>query len=459
MRVGCRQLDLTQLARLAAERRTASRCSRRCGCSSSAFAEQPRLGESRKAADDPVRLGQAPHLHFAPSDVAAFESDRGRPARASSSTRFGVFGPNGALPLHLTEHAYERRRHKEDGTIADFLNLFQHRLISLFYRAWAELGARREPRSARRATASALTSARCFGLAPESARGRDAVLGLREARRAPACLRSRRARPTACEAILADYFGSAGRDAAVRAARGSTSRAICSAGWVTRRAGVLGSSCTLGGSSWQCQHKFEIVLGPLALDDFTQLSARGARPRRAARARAAYTNDEWTWQLRLLLQDVEIPGIAPRRAVASSAGRAGWARAGRRADVVIQETAAARGPAHHATSRASRMGDISRVALFGKLNSLAYKSIESATVFCKLRGNPYVELVHWIHQILQQPNSDLHVHRARLRARRRHASRRTSRKRSTACRAARPRSPTCPRTSRMRPSAPGCGRL
>jgi len=54
------------------------------------------------------------------------------------------------------------------------------------------------------------------------------------------------------------------------------------------------------------------------------------------------------------------------------------------------------------------MGDISRVALFGKLNSLAYKAIESATVFCKLRGNPYVELVHWIHQILQQQSSDLH---------------------------------------------------
>src|SRR5215469_1076340 len=53
------------------------------------------------------------------------------------------------------------------------------------------------------------------------------------------------------------------------------------------------------------------------------------------------------------------------------------------------------------------MGDISRVALFGKLNSLAYKSIEGATVFCKLRGNPYVELVHWLHQVLQQPNSDL----------------------------------------------------
>ena len=54
------------------------------------------------------------------------------------------------------------------------------------------------------------------------------------------------------------------------------------------------------------------------------------------------------------------------------------------------------------------MSDISRVALFGKLNSVCYKSIEGATVFCKLRGNPYVEMVHWLHQILQLQDSDLH---------------------------------------------------
>jgi type VI secretion system protein VasG len=54
------------------------------------------------------------------------------------------------------------------------------------------------------------------------------------------------------------------------------------------------------------------------------------------------------------------------------------------------------------------MADISRVALFGKLDELGYRAIESATVFCKMRGNPYVELSHWLHQLLQQPDSDLH---------------------------------------------------
>ena len=54
------------------------------------------------------------------------------------------------------------------------------------------------------------------------------------------------------------------------------------------------------------------------------------------------------------------------------------------------------------------MSEISRVALFGKLNPVAYKGIEGATVFCKLRGNPYVELVHWLHQLIQANDSDLH---------------------------------------------------
>src|SRR5215831_5642151 len=54
------------------------------------------------------------------------------------------------------------------------------------------------------------------------------------------------------------------------------------------------------------------------------------------------------------------------------------------------------------------MSEISRSALFGKLNSVAYKGIEGATVLCKLRGNPYVELVHWIQLIIQAPDSDFH---------------------------------------------------
>ncbi|MBP0623602.1 type VI secretion system ATPase TssH [Cupriavidus consociatus] len=51
--------------------------------------------------------------------------------------------------------------------------------------------------------------------------------------------------------------------------------------------------------------------------------------------------------------------------------------------------------------------DISRQALFGRLNPTLFKALESATTFCKLRGNPYVELIHWLHQLLQAPDGDM----------------------------------------------------
>jgi ATP-dependent Clp protease ATP-binding subunit ClpA len=50
---------------------------------------------------------------------------------------------------------------------------------------------------------------------------------------------------------------------------------------------------------------------------------------------------------------------------------------------------------------------ITRTNLFGKLNPSLFKSVESATTLCKLRGNPYVELVHWLNQIYQQQDSDI----------------------------------------------------
>src|SRR5437868_6080723 len=53
------------------------------------------------------------------------------------------------------------------------------------------------------------------------------------------------------------------------------------------------------------------------------------------------------------------------------------------------------------------MAEIKRSTLFGKLNPVGYKSIEAATIFCKMRGNAYVETVHWLHQLLQQQDSDV----------------------------------------------------
>src|SRR2546427_10571362 len=102
------------------------------------YADKPRWGQALRPVDEPVRLGQDPDLSFAPAPLASFEAGQdGRPPRLQVRL-FGLLGPNGPLPLHITEYARERLRHAADPTLSRFLDLFNHRFLTLFYRAWAQ---------------------------------------------------------------------------------------------------------------------------------------------------------------------------------------------------------------------------------------------------------------------------------------------------------------------------------
>lgn len=304
-----------------------------------AFPDRPRLGESRKASDDAVRLGHAPHLTFAPSDVTSFDRAAERGARLEQNS-FGVFGPNGALPLHLSEHAYERRRQQDDPTFIDFLNVFQHRLIALFYRAWANSDPATSfdrPRSDR----FVMYLGALLGLAPPEARERDAVADYAKLNHAGAFTQQTRS-AEGLEVVLENYFGLTVRvNQFVGAWLNIPDELRC------RLAGVkdfatLGQGATLGAATWQCQHKFEVVLGPLTLATLKNFlpGTRGLTELHALVR--LYTSDEWTWQLRLLLRDREIPGIR-----VGKSGQLGWTtwlgkRHNTADDVVIQEDRAAR---------------------------------------------------------------------------------------------------------------------
>ena len=85
------------------------------------------------------------------------------------------------------------------------------------------------------------------------------------------------------------------------------------------------------------------------------------------------------------------------------------------------------------------MTEISRSALFGRLNQTALKAVETATGFCKMRGNPYVELVHWIHVLVQDPQNDISAISSGFGLMTRRSPARSS-PLSTHCRAGRPRS-------------------
>jgi type VI secretion system protein ImpH len=279
-------------------------------------AGEPRLGESRKAADDAVRLAQPPHLIFAPSDVSAYRTEgRRRPQLEQYS--FGIFGPNGALPLHLTEYAHERERQHDDPTVRDFVNTFQHRLIALFYRAWADADPATNfdrPPSDRFATYVGAF----IGLAPPSARHRDSVIDYAKLSRCGLFAPQTRS-AEGLASILSDYFELPIRvEQFIGAWLEIPADAYCRLGG-ERDSAALGLGATLGTASWQCQHKFEIVVGPLTLAQFSGFLPGTAALEELRALVRLYTNDEWSWQLRPILQVVEVPGVTLGRQ-----GRLGW---------------------------------------------------------------------------------------------------------------------------------------
>ena len=77
-------------------------------------------------------------MAFAPSTLSSsLLPAGGKPGRIEVRF-FGLLGPNGPLPLHLTEYARARLLNAGDATFVRFLDMFNHRFLLLFYRAWAQ---------------------------------------------------------------------------------------------------------------------------------------------------------------------------------------------------------------------------------------------------------------------------------------------------------------------------------
>ena len=96
------------------------------------------LGRAPLPKFEPLRIGQQPSMGFAPSTVAEVRQREENGLHEVSILSFGLFGPNGPLPVHMTEYARERIHHHQDHSLSAFADLFHHRLTLLFYRAWAD---------------------------------------------------------------------------------------------------------------------------------------------------------------------------------------------------------------------------------------------------------------------------------------------------------------------------------
>ncbi|WP_280190998.1 type VI secretion system baseplate subunit TssG [Delftia sp. PS-11] len=100
--------------------------------------ELPRLGTASRPRDEPLRMGQDPSLAFAPATIAEVLPSRAGEPERMTVWNFGLYGPNGPLPTHITEYVRERLRQHDDATLARFSDIFHHRLLLLLFRAWSD---------------------------------------------------------------------------------------------------------------------------------------------------------------------------------------------------------------------------------------------------------------------------------------------------------------------------------
>jgi type VI secretion system protein ImpH len=269
--------------------------------------DAPRFGESLRPAEDPIRLAQTPSMAFAPAELSALApGSRGGPQRLEIFG-FGLLGPNGPLPLHLTEYIRDRRLNHGDATASRFLDAFHHRLISLFYRAWANA----EPTVEYERGATdrfAVYVGSLFGLGFGTLRDRDAFPDMAKLHLAGGFALQNRA-PGPLREMLREYFGV---PVEIEEFVGEWLDIPVRRRWLLGESpedGTLGASATPGEAVWSRSHRFRIVIGPVGRDDFRRfLPGRDSLPQLVALVRQ-YLGDELTWDLNLVLKKAEVPGL------------------------------------------------------------------------------------------------------------------------------------------------------
>jgi type VI secretion system protein ImpH len=278
-------------------------------------APKPRWGHALRPVDEPIRLGQEPELSFAPASLSSFQqSTGGRPARLHVLL-FGLLGPNGPLPIHLTEYARDRLRHYNDPTLTQFLDLLQHRFIALFYRAWAQAQPHvnhDRPDDDR----FAVYVGAFAGMSHRGLRARDAVPDVAKLFHAGALVRAAR-NAEGLRGILSHFFR-----VPVRLQEFVGHWMVLGAGERTclgQAGATLGGGAVIGGRVWDRQSSFRIEFGPLSLAQYEAFLPGGALlPALVAWVRM-YRNLDLQWDVRLRLAGGEVPPLRLGRA-----GRLGW---------------------------------------------------------------------------------------------------------------------------------------
>jgi type VI secretion system protein ImpH len=316
------------------------------------FPDRQPVGGDFDPAEECARFRAHLSLAFPPSEIHDIH-DRGDERPLSVTVAFmGLTGPSGVLPRFYTEVLLERVRQK-DRTLADFLDLFNHRMISLFYRAWQKSRfwvAFERAEAAGRAHRSDSARRRAFvmetrprldpfsqsllelaGMGPGSLRYRASD---RRELRARTCIEDSTLRfysgllsqqhrsASGLEGILQDFFGvpvSVHQLVGQWLLLDEENQTRLAEGGRTQ----LGSTAIAGQRFWDVQSKFRVRIGPLDFDRFCEYLPSGNAYRQLADLTRLYAGPTLDIEVQLVLQAEQVPccqlSSSPR-----NGSRLGW---------------------------------------------------------------------------------------------------------------------------------------
>jgi type VI secretion system protein ImpH len=278
--------------------------------------ELPRFGRAGSPRDESLRLGQEPSLAFKGAMIEHYGAGNGDPKPSLDINFFGLFGPEGPLPTTLTQRALDQETTsgaRKDTSLRLFLNIFNHRLIQLFYRAWADA---QPVCHADRPADDGFSQyiQRLTGVPSEEpdAQGPPLELDLFHAGWMLAPNRTARG----LERMLAQYLETqvevspwSGRWMRL----GPEDRTVLGEPW-----SALGRSA-IGTRSWDAATHFELALGPMKLERFEELLPTGQALRHVAAIVRRSTGNLLGWRLRLRLLADQVPNV-----VLGQRTRLGW---------------------------------------------------------------------------------------------------------------------------------------
>lgn len=279
---------------------------------SAQYDQLPEIGTATRPQDERFRLGQKPSMAFAPREIADItQQEDGR--LHIRLFGLGLLGPNGPMPLQFTDFVRERAEAYQDNTLADFLDIFHHRMLGQLYRAWAigqsSAGIDRAAQEHFSTYIDALGKTTLHeSPLPQHSRLAAAAHLVREARN-----------PDGLALTLSRFFAAPVEIHEFQARWIDIAPEDCSILGKSGLAATLGEGAFAGEKILDRQHNFRIVIGPVDLAGYLSFMPGGHNLPKLIEWVRAFTGFEYSWEVQIMVA----PGAAPPASIGSE-WRLGW---------------------------------------------------------------------------------------------------------------------------------------